>query len=73
MKLDHMQDITAPEHGVQVHIREDSSVLWIHVDGITVLRICRIPKLEVVKPANIRMVPSRESSQPSLYFTVEED
>ena len=43
-----MTDITAPEHGVQIQIREDSKVIWIHVDGITVLRICQIPTLELV-------------------------
>lgn len=50
-----MQDITAPEHGVQIQIRDDSTVLWIHVDGITVLRICRIPKLEIEGPAVIHI------------------
>lgn len=40
-------DITEPTHGVIVQIREDGKVIWIHVDGLTVLRVCRIPKLEV--------------------------
>lgn len=35
-------DITAPEEFVQVEVRSDGKVLWVHVDGITVLRICRI-------------------------------
>ena len=43
-----MKDITAPEYGVQVQIRDDGKVLWVHVDGITVLRICRIPNFELV-------------------------
>ena len=35
-------DITAPEGEVQVQIRADGKVLWIHVEGVTVLRVCRI-------------------------------
>jgi hypothetical protein len=35
-------DITEPENGVEVEIRADGTVLWVHVDGVTVLRICRI-------------------------------
>jgi hypothetical protein len=34
-------DITAPDN-VQIELDKDGQVLWIHVDGITVLRICRI-------------------------------
>ena len=40
-------DITKPEHGVQIQIRDDGKVIWVHVDGITVLRICQIPQLEL--------------------------
>lgn len=36
-------DITAPEHGVEIEIRDDGKVIWIHVDGITALRICQVP------------------------------
>lgn len=42
-----MLDITAPEHGVQIIIREDRKVLWVNVDGICRLRICDIPYLSV--------------------------
>jgi hypothetical protein len=41
-------DITAPKLPVQVEIRADGQVLWVHVDGITVLRICRLPGIEVI-------------------------
>ena len=34
-------DITQPEH-VEVRLKEDYSVLWINVDDVCVLRICRI-------------------------------
>jgi hypothetical protein len=37
-----MLDIAAPDHGVEVEVRPDGRVLWVHVDGQTVLRICRI-------------------------------
>ena len=39
-------DITSPEW-VEIEIRHDGEVVWIHVDGITVVRICR-PKHPVV-------------------------
>lgn len=43
-KLVQMQlDITAPEHGVQVRYDMKRQVLYVDVDGITALRICRIP------------------------------
>lgn len=41
-----MLDITAPRD-VQIQIRRDSKVIWIHIDGETVLRVCRIGNLEV--------------------------
>ena len=33
-------DITAPEHGVEV--KYDGSVLWVNVDGVCRLRVCRM-------------------------------
>ena len=36
-------DVTAPEHGVQVRMAKDGKVLWVDVDGVCVLRICRVP------------------------------
>ncbi|KKN88110.1 hypothetical protein LCGC14_0251820 [marine sediment metagenome] len=43
-----LKDITAPKHGVQIEIRGDGKVLWVHVDGMTVLRVCQIPRLDIV-------------------------
>lgn len=40
-----MIDISEPENHVQIEIRPDGKVLWVNVDGITVLRICKIPDL----------------------------
>lgn len=37
-------DITEPAYEVEIEIREDKKVLWVHVNGQTVLRICRIAK-----------------------------
>lgn len=45
--MDAMMDIAEPKHGVQVDTNEDRSVLWVNVDGVCVLRICRIPDLHV--------------------------
>lgn len=42
-----MLDITKPEH-VELRIRSDGKVLWVTVDGQTVLRICQIPTLVLV-------------------------
>jgi len=46
-------DITAPEHGVQFHIRRDGEVVWVNVDGVTVLRICQIPKFELTDDRSV--------------------
>lgn len=41
-----MEDITAPKV-VEVEIRHDGKVVWIHVEGITVLRACRVGELTI--------------------------
>lgn len=38
-------DIAAPIGSVEVQIKDDGSVLWVNVEGICVLRICRIGQL----------------------------
>jgi hypothetical protein len=40
-------DITAPEGEVQVQISADGKVLWVHVEGVTVLRVCRCEKITI--------------------------
>jgi len=39
-------DIASPE-GVEVLIRADQKVLWVNVNGVCVLRCCKIKNLEV--------------------------
>jgi hypothetical protein len=46
MMLGEMLDISNPEH-VEISIRDDGRVIWVNVDGACVLRVCRIPILEV--------------------------
>lgn len=44
-----MSDINANgDSDVEIQIRHDGRVLWIHVDGKTVLRCCRIRHLEIM-------------------------
>ena len=46
---DHAQkylDITAPQH-VEIQLREDKTVLWVNVNGVCALRICRIESLKI--------------------------
>jgi len=45
---DKVLEITAPEVGVQVTIRNDRKVLWVNVDNRCVLRIQDVPMIEVV-------------------------
>lgn len=47
MSQERFLDIRGAKLGVQVDIRDDGKVLWVTVDGQTVLRICQIPLLEV--------------------------
>lgn len=46
----HLLDITGPTE-VYIDVREDGNVLWVNVDGICRLRICRIKKLVVGEDA----------------------
>ena len=39
-------DITAPINGVEIIFNEERRVLWVNIDGICVLRICQIKKLD---------------------------
>jgi len=39
-------DITAPKI-VEIQIRHDGKVVWIHINGETVLRICQIGDLRL--------------------------
>jgi len=50
-----MVDITAPV-GVDVVISEDEKVLWVNIDGVCVLRICQIPRLDVSLPSRYGFV-----------------
>jgi hypothetical protein len=39
---DKILDITEPMGPVEIEVKDDGSVIWVHTDGRTVLRICRI-------------------------------
>lgn len=41
-----MLDVTSPEY-LEIEISDSGNVIWIHVDGITVFRACRIANLTV--------------------------
>lgn len=43
-------DITGAEN-VTVEFRGDGNVLWVHVDGVTVLRVCQIVKFNIEPPS----------------------
>ena len=43
-------DISAPIHGVQVQSSADGKTLWVNVDEVCVLRVCRIPALLMHRP-----------------------
>lgn len=38
-------DISDPKTSVEVEIRADRRVLWVHIEGCTVLRVCGITNL----------------------------
>jgi len=38
-------DLTEPRHGVEVITDKNNHIVWVNVDGICVLRICRISTL----------------------------
>jgi len=39
---DRFLDITAPMGPVEIEVKDDGSVVWVHTDNRTVLRLCRI-------------------------------
>ena len=43
----HQLDITAPDSIVCVEIDRRRNVMYVHVDGYTALRVCRIPELRI--------------------------
>ena len=44
--MDAHVDITQPAHGVEVRTNSNG-VLWVNVDGVCVLRVCRVEHLEI--------------------------
>lgn len=46
-----MMDLTAPQD-VEIEIRHDGKVVWVHVEGVTKLRACRIVNLQVIDHRN---------------------
>jgi hypothetical protein len=46
-------DINEPEH-VEIEIHHDGTVIWIHVDGITRLRACRIKHPVVINDHRLK-------------------
>jgi hypothetical protein len=44
-----MRDISAPKHPVQIEIDYRRGVVYVHVDGRTVLRICRVQEVELLQ------------------------
>ena len=44
--LDLALDITKPDHDVQIEWDITRRVLYVHVEGITALRICQVPHVE---------------------------
>lgn len=55
-------DITEPEYTVEIEYDQDRHVLYVHVDGMTALRICRMKTHPILKLSNYRAVVfSKES------------
>jgi len=46
-------DITEPSVGVDVLVNKVTGMLWINIDGICVLRVCRAPRIELLNSDRI--------------------
>lgn len=60
-----MLDLSGPKHNIQVELRDDGKVMWVSVDGETVLRISNIKvpvefKTPPKAPALIAVSPVRQ-------------
>ena len=49
-----MLDITGANE-VEIEVRHDNSVIWVNVDGVCALRICRIKRVTLIgsRPSKI--------------------
>lgn len=45
-------DITEPMHGVEIQVDWKRKVLWVNVDGVCALRVCRAPQIEYSPPTD---------------------
>lgn len=45
--MEHALDITAPAFGVDLIINEEAETLHVSVDGICVLRVCKVPEFDI--------------------------
>lgn len=45
---DKFLDVTGPMGPVEVEVKDNGSVIWVHTDGRTVLRICRITDTVII-------------------------
>lgn len=60
-----MLDIADAEHVVQVEVSSDCKVLWVHVDGVTVLRIQNAPSIRVEVRGDPRLDFKLEPPRPT--------
>ena len=42
-----MLDVNATDGDMQIQIRHDGQVIWVHLDGRTVFRCCQIRHLDI--------------------------
>lgn len=61
-----LMDITQPEGEVQVQISADGKVLWVHIEGQTVLRICRCERITIDNQNQEVRLYSKEDLQDQL-------
>jgi hypothetical protein len=48
-KIPPQLDITGPEGEVQVEVDHTRGVMYVHLEGATILRICRVGKFNVIQ------------------------
>lgn len=44
---DNALDITQPMAGVELLVDKDRGVVWVNIDGVCALRVCRSPLIEI--------------------------
>ncbi len=66
-----MLDVARPD-AIEVEVSEDGTTMWVHVNGVTLLRASHIGRLFITDHRNQELAARRETDQIQLDYIAEE-